>query len=116
MDNKTITEKYVKNGLIKKCLRMQFKKMDESWKCQYLDDLMQDIVLYMLSYPKLGNVEENKHMNAWLTRVICNQIYSNSSAFFSTYLKYNRYGKEQVDLDDVIYKEEIADGEEEKED
>lgn len=113
MTNTEITELYVKNGLIRKCMLMQFVKMDQPWKNQYIDDLMQDIILYMLTYPKLSNVHENKHMNAWLTRVIQNNIYSNSSAFWTTYLKYNQYGKKQVDLDDVIYKEEIADGEEE---
>jgi hypothetical protein len=37
--------------------------------------------------------------------VILNQIYSKTSKFYSTYLKYNQYGKKQVDLDDVIGKE-----------
>ena len=114
MTNAEIVEKYTNNGLIDECIMFQFKKMDQPWKNQYKQDLRQDIVVYMMNYPNLQNVEKNNHMNAWLTRVIINQIYSNSSAFYLRYIRHNQYwnGK-QVDIDEIIERETLDDGEEE---
>lgn len=116
MTNMEIVQKYLDNGLIRTCVDCQFRRMGEKWKDQYKDDFFQDLVVAMLKYPneKLNDVENKGYMNGWITRVILNQIYSKSSGFFSMYLKYNQYGKRQVDLDEIIEKEQmIDDGEEE---
>ena len=109
--NREIVEKYLENGLIRTCIDCQFKRMGEPWKDQYKEDFFQDIVLVLMTYPgeKLNDVESKGWMNGFLTRVILNQIYSKTSKFYSTYLKYNQYGKKQVDLDDVIGKEYAED-------
>lgn len=105
--NLEIVEKYIENGLIRTCVDCQFRRMGEKWKDQYKEDFFQDLIVVLLTYPgeKLNDVESKGWMNGFLTRVILNQIYSNTSRFYGTYLKYNQYGKRQVDLEEIIEKE-----------
>lgn len=113
--NREIVDKYLENGLIRTCVDCQFRRMGEKWKDQYKEDFFQDVILILMTYPqdKLNDVESRGWMNGWLTRVILNQIYSKTSKFYGQYLKYNQYGKRQVDLDEVIEKEHYEDEEEE---
>lgn len=93
LTNDKIIDFYVKNGLIETCMMYQFAKLGrrEAWKLQYSGDLINDIVVIMAEYPndKLNNIHQNNHMNAWLTRIIQNNIYSNHSKFYTDYLRFN---------------------------
>lgn len=92
--------------LAKTCLDYQFLRIkDEKWKMQYKDDLYQDLILFLLEYDneKLNNAYWNKHMNALITRIIQNQIYSTTSKFYHSYLRFRLQSNE---LKDVRYDEE----------
>lgn len=107
MTNAEIVEYYMNddNGgnLIQKCVDYQFKKLAkvEPGKWQYKDDFYDDLVILLLEYnhDKLLNAHENGHMNALITRIIQNNIYSKSSKFYATYLKFNNITN---DLDDLL--------------
>lgn len=115
MTNGDIVNIYLKNGLIKTCVDCQFKRMGEKWKFQYKDDFFQDLIVTLLKYDnaKLNDVQSKGVMNGFLTRVILNQLYSNTSYFYTNYLKYNQYGKIMVDLEEIIEKENYDRDEEE---
>ena len=86
--NKEIVDKYL--CLIKTCIDCQFSKL-ELWKKQYKDDMLQDLVEILLEYDidKLIDADENKHMNALITKMIVNNIYSQTSQFYKKYIKFN---------------------------
>lgn len=106
LNNAEILDFYLynpKGNLPKKCVDYQFKKLakTEPWKWQFKDDFYSDLILILLNYDnaKLNNAHEGHHMNALITRIIQNNIYSSSSKFYSTYLKFSR---QSDDLDDLI--------------
>lgn len=80
--------------LLKECMDFQFKKLCflDPGKRQFKEDLFQDVCIWLLTYDndKLNDAYRNKHMNALITRIIQNQIYSNSSKFFRQYLDFDR--------------------------
>lgn len=106
MTNLEILNLYLDSGLIQKCLDMQFLKLNQPYKNQYKDDLFQDICVYIMNYDndKLNDINDNNHMNAWLTRVIINQIYSSTSSFWHKYLQFNH--RTIFNTDDLQIREE----------
>lgn len=101
LSNAQILNIYLENGLIEKCLTFQFQKLKEPWKMQYSGDMLDDLIIIIAEYPndKLNNVHRNKHMNAWLTRVLQNNLMSKSSKFYHQYLRFNL---QTNDLDEVM--------------
>lgn len=102
MTNSEIVDFYLKNGLIQKCVDYQFMKQDKTYK----EDFYQDLVLELLTFDnsKLNDAHENKHMNALITRIIQNNIFSKSSWY------YRRYRKWDLLTDEITEKErQIAD-------
>jgi len=91
LDNNSIVEIYLNNGLIRTCVDMQFIKLPKTdyWKWEYKEDLYQDLIVFLLCYDnaKLNDAHRNNHMNALITRIIQNQIYSTTSKFYCNYLK-----------------------------
>lgn len=102
LSNAEILNIYLENGLIEKCLSFQFAKLKEPWKMQFSGDMLDDLVVIIAEYDnnKLNNVHRNKHMNAWLTRVLQNNLMSKSSKFYHQYLRFNL---KTDDLDEVQY-------------
>ena len=100
LSNKEIVDKMLENGLIQKCVDMQFLKLPKSdyWKMEYKNDFFQDLVVWLLTYDnaKLNNAFHNHHENALITRIIQNQIYSNHSEF---YLRYLRLQRRSIEID-----------------
>ena len=95
MTNLEILNEYMlDNGLLDKCLEMQFSKAGA--KKQYIEDLKNDLVVDILqtNNEKLNNVVQNKHVNAWLTRLIQNNLYSKSSWFWRRYIRPDVMGDE----------------------
>lgn len=80
--------------LLKECMDFQFKKLCflDPGKRQFKDDLLQDVCIWLLTYDneKLNDAYRNKHMNALITRIIQNQVYSNSSKFYRQYIDFDR--------------------------
>lgn len=97
MTNDEIIKYYVDNGLITKCVTQQFMRMcrnspGDTWKIQFEDDLINDLVIVLYEYDneKLNDAHNKNHMNALLTRIILNNIYSKTSLFYRKYLKFQR--------------------------
>lgn len=90
LTNKDIVDIYIRDGLIKRCIDCQFAKLEE-WKKQYKDDMLQDLIsiLYVYDFDKLNDAHINNHMNALITKIIINNIYSQTSMFYKKYLKFN---------------------------
>lgn len=98
LSNRAIVDFYLSNGLIRKCVEIQFWKLPKNdwWKLEFMDDFFQDLIVALMTYDneKLNNAHHYNHMNAFITRVILNNIYSNSSRFYCQYLKLGRMSQE----------------------
>lgn len=88
LSNSEIVQIYLDNRLIKTCVECQFSKLKDR---QYEDDFFQDLVLILLEYDneKLNNAHKNNHINALITRIIINNIYSVTSKYYKNYIKFN---------------------------
>lgn len=88
LSNSEIVQIYLDNRLIKTCVECQFSKLKDR---QYEDDFFQDLVLILLEYDneKLNNAHNNNHINALITRIIMNNIYSVTSKYYKNYIKFN---------------------------
>lgn len=102
--NIEIAQEAVESGLLDDCIMFQFQKLGktEPWKLQFSGDLKNDIYIALVDYDnaKLNDVYEKKHLNAFITRIILNNIYSNSSNFYCRYLKFARKSNELTDVRD----------------
>lgn len=96
--------------LIKRCVDYQFSKKRDSLYYEYKEDLLQDICLTLLEYDndKMNEMNDNKHLNAFITRIIRNNIYSTSSPFYVNYIK-NNAKKYHPDNDEQQAEEEYED-------
>lgn len=105
--NDVIVEQLIEDGLPRKCIDYQFSKLckTQPWKRQYQDDMYQDLIVILYEYnnEKLNDAYRNKHLNALITRIILNSIYSASSKFYNTYIKFNA---RTDDLDKVEVEDE----------
>lgn len=111
LSNREIVDIYLQNGLIKKCIDMQFLKLRDMYKTQFRDDMMQDLVIILLEYDnaKMNNAHENNHMNALITRMLINNLWSNTSKFYRTYIK--QPAPLMVQIDDAQIEEDGGDEE-----
>lgn len=115
MTNAEIVDIYIKNGLLWKCVVMQFLKLRDMYKTQFREDMYHDLIVILLEYDnaKLNNAHDNKHMNALVTRMLLNNIWSNTSRFHTTYIKPRRPpGKLCVNIDDVEKEEDYDEDDE----
>lgn len=94
MTNAEIVNIYIKNGLIDRCVDYQFAKLKEKGKLQFKEDFKHDMVLELLTYDKLEKVHEEGRMNAFITRVIQNNIFSHTSWFYRRYIRFDTKSKE----------------------
>lgn len=88
MTNKEIVDKYIHNGLIQTCVDCQFAKLpdDAELKGDFTNDLV--LILYSYDNAKLTDADNNNHFNALVTKIIVNQTYSHTSAYYKTYKKF----------------------------
>ena len=101
MTNKEIVEKYLENGLIDRCLDYQFSRIDKEYK----EDYKNDLIIELLEYDKLDQVEADGKMNAFLTRCIQNNVFSSTSWYYRRYKRYDRNSREITERE-----KNIADG------
>lgn len=90
MERQQIIDEALNSGLIRRCCECQVAKSkgDRQW----LDDLTQDLYVWMAEYDeeKLKDAYNNNHINALLTRVLINWLWSNTSPYHRTYRKFER--------------------------
>lgn len=86
--------------LIDKCFDYQFSGRDTTYK----DDLKNDLILELLNYDniKLNDVHDNRHMNAFITRLIQNNVRSSTSWYYRRYVKWDRTTDEITDKEKNI--------------
>lgn len=99
--NNEIVEENIK--LIEDCVNYQFAKIKDK---QFKEDLLHDLVIELIGYSKLLKVYEEGHLNALVTRMIRNNIYSSTSWYYRRYIRPDRQA------DEITEKErQIPDGE-----
>lgn len=89
LSNRKILDIYLSNGLIRRCVECQFAKIKNEKELE--EDFFQDLCLIILEYDndKLNDAHINNHFNAWLTRVIQNQLFSSTSQYYKNYKKFS---------------------------
>lgn len=104
-DRQTIIDHLLDTGLLRTCAECQIakSKTDRQW----VDDLEQDLWVWAMTYDidKLSDAYENNHLNALVSKVCINWLWSKTSPFHKTY-------REFEDITDEITKKEenIPDG------
>lgn len=88
--NKDIIDPYIENGLIQRCVDYQFAKVKDKTIRQFKDDFINDLIVYLYDYDreKVEDAHNNNHMNALITTIIVNNIWSNTSPFYAKYRKF----------------------------
>ena len=101
MTNREIVDKYIDDGLIRRCVECQFAKMKDR---HFENDFFQDLILILLNYDpvKLNDAETNNHMNALITRIIINNVWSKTSPFYKDYYKFQNKTRELTPDDNEI--------------
>lgn len=86
LSNNEIVTFYLENGLIKRCVECQFAKMKDR---QFEDDMFQDLVLILLEYDngKMNDAHSHNHFNALITKILQNNIFSQTSPFHKKYYR-----------------------------
>lgn len=87
MTNREIVDIYLNNGLIKTCIDCQFAKIPDQGN---KNDFFQDLIVILLTYDnaKMMDAHTNNHMNALITRIIINNIWSDTSRYYADYEKF----------------------------
>lgn len=64
-----------------------------------MEDMWQDLIVFLMTYDneKLNNAHHYNHINALVTRILQNQLYSNHSKFYIDYIK---FGAKSDDIKD----------------
>ena len=89
--------------LVKKCVSYQLVHRPY-WHLQ--EDIEQDLILALLEYDndKMNAMYEENHLNAFITRILQNQLISSSSYFFRTYVRpqalANEIGENELNIED----------------
>lgn len=85
MTNKEIVENNL--DLIRQCIDCQFAPIkDKQFKEDFHNDLL--IILYEYDNEKLNDAVNNNHLNALISRIIINNIYSKTSRYYKDYYKF----------------------------
>lgn len=102
----TAKEKIITEGRIDEiCRNLMIPKQDR-------EDLVQEIALVLLEYDddKVERMYEKNEINYWLTRVIKNNYWSNTSQFYRKFKKFMG----QVDMNIITYINEVEDNDREE--
>lgn len=92
-----VIDQIIKSRLVETCVQYQAKKVSKYTK----DDIIQDTFQWLLEYPeeKLLNAYENKHLNALITGYLTRQLFSNNSAHWRRYKRFDLQ-TEEIRYDD----------------
>lgn len=89
LSNKEIVDNNI--NLIAECVSYQFAKCKDRGTKNLKADFLQDLILIMYEYDneKLNDAYLNNHLNALITRIILNNIYSKTSPLYTLYKKFD---------------------------
>lgn len=109
LTNREIVDFYLNNGLIRTCVECQFANLKDRSKNDYKEDFFQDLIVILLTYDneKLNDAHLNNHFNALVTAICIRQLFSKTSPFYKTYIKFaDRTGEITEVLEDTLPDEE----------
>lgn len=94
--NGEIVDVYLNNGMIRTCVECQFKKKKTGKENQ--EDFFQDLVLILLEYDndKMNDAHYGNHMNALVTKIIQNNIFSKTSPYWKKYEKWSMIETDEI--------------------
>lgn len=97
MTNREIVDKNY--DLILQCVDCQFAKMKDQ---RYKEDFTNDLFVVLLTYDneKMNDADSHNHFNALVSRIIINNIFSITSPYYSTYIKFENK-TEELRYDDI---------------
>lgn len=102
-ERKEIVDYLLETGLVDKCVKYQTNRT----KNNYLkEEITQELWLWLLTYDldKLKDAYDNKHLNALITRYLCNQFHSKNSPFYKYQRKFDlltdEIGSDQLNIPD----------------
>lgn len=98
--NKEIADSSIE--LMRRCVKYQMNR----FPCKELKgDMLSDLYLILLDYDneKLNDAYDNGHLNALYTRILINNIHSNTSKF---YRDYRKFLKKADEIDNIIKNED----------
>lgn len=101
MTNREIVDYYLDNGLIQTCIDCQFAKIKDK---QFKEDFFNDLILILLEMDnaKMNDAHSNNHFNAFVSRIIINNIWSCTSKYYKDYYKFQNKTREITPEDDNI--------------
>ncbi len=87
------TNKEIVDGninLLRTCVECQFSKVKDKFTFQFIEDLYQDLYITLIEYDneKLNDAADNNHLNALISQMIINSIWSKTSPFYRKYKKF----------------------------
>ena len=84
-----VVDYLLETRLVNTCCECQLAKKKSDM--DLLDDLIQDVWLWVMTYDedKLLNAYTNGHINALITRMIINNVFSVSSPYYRNYHKFS---------------------------
>lgn len=103
-ERKEIIDNLVESGLVERCVGYQTNKCKDNY---LKEELTQEVWLWLCTYDlaKLSDAYRNRHMNALITRFICNQFHSKNSPFFKNQRKFDllteEIGADQMNIPDA---------------
>lgn len=85
MTNKEIVDANLE--LLRQCVDCQFATVEDK---QFKEDFFHDLIIILYSYDndKLVDANEGNHLNALVTRIIQNNIWSKTSPYYKEYYKF----------------------------
>lgn len=101
-ENKRIVEEIVKTGLLDDIVaKITRHSTDEN-----LNDLKGEVLFSLLLNDKLPGIYERNELNFYLARIVMNNVASNTSPFYRTYIRPTKFNNEDKLYDDkTIYEQ-----------
>lgn len=84
----TIVQYIMDEGLVETCVKYRLNKCRDP---ELKKEMVQETYLWLLTYDldKLRDAWVNKHLSALITRFICNQFFSKTSAFYRQFKRFD---------------------------
>lgn len=85
MTNKEIVDANLE--LLRQCVDCQFAVVEDK---QFKEDFFHDLIIILYDYDndKLNDANDGNHLNALITRIIQNNIWSKTSPYYKEYYKF----------------------------
>ena len=85
MTNKEIVDANLE--LLRQCVDCQFATVEDK---QFKEDFFHDLIIILYDYDnvKLNDANDGNHLNALVTRIIQNNIWSKTSPYYKEYYKF----------------------------